>query len=116
MAEENNVVELTNVAARRNSITKGFSDLYKIEEKIADLTAKHIKELKDMKTKTWRNLKKDVDIPRKVLDLQYREYKAVRDASAGENDELDTLIDQLHELHLALHQGETIDWVKAIEG
>ena len=115
MAEENNVVELTNVTARRNCITKGFNDLYKIEEEIADKTEEHIKELKDLKTKTWRNLKKDVNIPRKVLDLQYRQYKAVRAARDGEDDELDTLIDHLHELHLALHPGETIDWVRALE-
>ena len=114
MAKEDNVVELTNVNARRDSITKGFEDIYKIEEVIAEKTEKHLKEPKALKTKIWRNLKGDVDIPRKVLDLQYRQYKAVRDARAGEKDELDILLDQMREMHLALHQGETVDWIVAI--
>ena len=109
MAEEDNVVELTNVNARRDCISKGFKDIYKIEEEIAEKTEEHIKPLKDERTKTWRNLKKDVDIPRKVLDLQYRQYKAVRAAGEdGEDDEFDILVDHLRELHLALHPGETI--------
>ena len=37
MAEENNVAELTNVKARHTCITKGFEDIYKIEEEIAEL-------------------------------------------------------------------------------
>ena len=115
MAEESNVVELTNVAARLDCITKGFDDLYTIEEEIVEKTEKHIKGLRDLKTKTWRNLRKDVDIPRKVLDLQYRQYKAIKDAAQGGGDEFDALIDHLREIHLALHAGETIDWVKAIE-
>ena len=114
MAEESNVVELTNVQARRDSITNGFKKLYEIEEEIAEQTEKHLSELKALKTKTWRNLKKDVDIPRKVLDLQYRQFKAVRDANTGEGDEFDTLIDHLRELHLALHPGENLDWIAAI--
>ena len=115
MAEENNVVELTNVNARRDCITKGFEDIYEIEDEIAQLTDKHLKEPKALKTKIWRNLKGDVDIPRKVLDLQYRQYKAVRAAREdGEGDEFNILLDQMREMHLALHDGETIDWVVAI--
>ena len=115
MTEENNVVELTNVKARRDCITNGFNEIYEIEYNIAKLTEKHIKEPKALKTKAWRNLKKDVDIPRKVLDLQYRQYKAVRAAREdGENDEFNVLLDQMREVHLALHAGETIDWVLAI--
>ena len=106
MAEENNVVELTNVSARRDSITSGFEKLYEIEEEIAELNEKHIKEPKALKTKIWRNLKSDVDIPRKVLDLQYRQYKAVRAAREnGEGDEFTILLDQMREMHLALHDG-----------
>ena len=115
MAEENNVAELTNVKARHNCITKGFEDIYKIEEEIAEKTEEHLSELKALKTTTWRNLKGDVDIPRKVLDLQYRQYKAVRDASDGIVDELSSLIDDLREMHLALHQGETLNWIDAID-
>ena len=51
-----------------------------------------------------------------MLDLDYRRYKAVREAAENteDSDAMDSLVDSLREMHTALHPGETVDWVAAI--
>ena len=109
--------ELSNSTARTAAIRTAFAEIYQLEEDIADLHDEHLKPLKEERTKKWRNIKADLDIPRKVIELEYKRYKAVRQATEnGEDpDARARVTDALRELHLALHQGETLNWVAAME-
>ena len=109
--------EISNSAARTAAIRTAFDEIYELEKEIVEIHDEHIKPLKETRTKKWRNIKADLNIPRKVIDLEYRRYKAVRQAQeeADDPEARDNIVDALRELHLALHQGETLNWVAALE-
>ena len=104
---------MKNSAARAASIRETFAGIYNTEAEIAEAREKHLKPLTDLRTKQWRNLKKDLNIPRKILEGQYRLFKAARQSQEAE-EENDT-IDQMREIHLALHPGGELDWVAALD-
>ena len=108
--------ELSNVEARRAAIKNGFDQLFQLEAEIKRMEEAHLDDLKKERTKLWRNLKANVNIPRKVLDLEYKRYRAVRKAHEDTENEAaySDLTDELAEIHAALHPGEQVDWIQAI--
>lgn len=109
---------LTNIEALHACIQYGFGDLYVVEKQIKAKEAEHLKALKDQRTKLWRNLKADTGITRKLLNADYQRYKLVRQASEGaaedESATLNETLDNLRTVHMALHQGETTNWLVAL--
>lgn len=107
---------LENVAARRTVIRKGFRSIYSVEKQIADLTEKHLAKLRQERTKLWRDLKAATDIPRKQMKPDYDKFKlAMESRDYLADDEGERLLDNLREVHNALHPGETVDWVALME-
>lgn len=108
---------LSNGEARKAAIREGFAERHRIEQDIERLKEQHIKPLQDERKKLMRNLKADTDISRKVLDAEYKLYKIAADSQSFENeDEGDGVLDDLREVHSALHPGDQLDWVAAING
>lgn len=105
--------ELHNVESRAQRIRDGFAEIYDQEREIAAEEERTMQPLKKARTKMWRNLKKDVDIPRKTLELEYKQYKLARQAV---DDELDGTLDDMREVFEALHPGQSVDWVSVVMG
>ena len=57
--------ELDNVGARQAAIKNGYDQIFLLDAEIVKKTEQYLKELKEERTKTWRNLKADVNIPQK---------------------------------------------------
>ena len=55
--------ELDNVGARQAAIKNGYDQIFLLDAEIVKKTEQYLKELKEERTKTWRNLKADVNIP-----------------------------------------------------
>lgn len=110
--------ELVNAEARRQVIRDGFANVLDLEQQIAVLTEKHIKPLKDKKTKAWRTLKADTNIPRREMRPAFDQYKLVAEALADDGDDVDAdlVMDNCREIHAALGIGESVDWVKLLNG
>lgn len=108
------VTELTNKGARADRINDAFDQIYQLDDDIALMEERHLKQVKQARTKAWRNLKADVNIPRKQLEPHYKLYKIAR--QAWEGDEADEVLDNMREAHEALHAGQTVDWVAVMEG
>jgi hypothetical protein len=109
--------ELTNVGARAGVIRNGFNEMYQIDAHIAEMQEKHVKPHQKERTALWRTMKADTNIARKDLELDYKRYKRLRDAAGAENDDdLDKLVDDIREIHEALHPGQMVDWIRAING
>lgn len=107
--------ELVNVEARREAIRKAFAEICSTERQLAALTEKYLTPLRDQRTKLWRDVKADTNIPRKVLSAEYALYKLAREANDFmDEDEGASRLDDLREAHLALHPGETLDWAAAL--
>lgn len=101
-----------NIQARKAVIHKGFEELYRLDADIADAIEQHVKPLKDARTKKNRDLKADLDIPSKVIKLQYKQFAMARQAAEDPDDE--ATLDEMRELFEALHPGGQLDWIKAI--
>lgn len=105
-----------NVQVRGDIIRGGFNEIFGLEAEIARAIEEHVEPLKKKRTKKWRDMKKDLDIPRKVLELQYKQYKMARLAHEDDDeDNGDSTLDDMREVYLALHPGETLDWIAAID-
>ena len=107
--QDNNDTAGHNVGARAEVIRKGYSNLLSIDAEIAAAKEKHLEPLTKERTKLWRTLKKDVDIPRKVLELDYKKLKLAKEA-----DDDSLTLDHLREVHNALHPGGQVDWIAAL--
>lgn len=106
-----------NVANRAATIATGFAELNRLDAQIATLKATHLKPVMDARKKVARALKKDVDMPMADLNPQYAVYKrahAARDMI--DEHQRDTVLDNLKEIHQALHPGSTVDWVALVMG
>ena len=104
-----------NSAARKQIIRSTFEQAFDLEMQIADLTAQHIQKFKDEKTKLWREAKADLDITRKILDAQYKNFKLAKQAQLfdDENDSAKAM-DDMKEVFQALHPGQVVDWVDIV--
>ena len=112
----NDTTELQhNSAARAAHINSQFAELFAIDDDIETLRAKHITPLTQERTKVWRNLKKDTDITRKVLELHYKQYALAR-LAAEQEDGGDKILDDMKEVFQALHPGGQVDWVAIVRG
>lgn len=110
---------LTNVEALHDCIKMGFDDLYVVEKQIKAKEAEVLSGLKAQRTKLWRQLKADTGITRKLLSVEYARYKLVRQAADGSDEDAEAYAetqDNLRTVHMALFKGESVDWVKALEG
>ena len=101
-----------NSDARASMIRDGFAQIYATEAEIAEMEAEYVTPLKKGRTKKWRDLKKNLDIPRKVLEGEYRQYKLARQALDNEDDT--GTIEKMRETFLALHPGGQVDWIAAL--
>ena len=90
-----------------------------LDAEIVKKTEQYLKELKEERTKTWRNLKADVNIPQKgsrsgLSPLQGGARSELR-TQPNDSDAMDSLVGfSSARCTLALHPGETVDWVAAI--
>ncbi len=101
-----------NTQDRGAAIREAFEDLYRLDAEIAAAEEKHVEPSKKARTKRWRTIKKDVDIPRKVLELDYKKFRMRK--RAEEDDDGDTL-DHMREVSLALNPDGQYDWAAGIE-
>ncbi len=101
-----------NIQARGAAIREAFEDLYRLDSEIAAAEDKHVEPSKKARTKRWRTIKKDVDIPRKVLELDYKKFKMRK--RAEDDDDGDTL-DHMREVSLALNPDGQYDWASGVE-
>lgn len=101
-----------NSDARAAAIRDGFAAIYGVDGNIESVRAEHMTPLTELQTKKWRTLKKDLNIPRKVLELQYKQYKLAREAMADEDE--NNTIENMRETFLALHPGGQVDWIAAL--
>lgn len=105
-----------NMADRSAAIRAAFDGVYKIESEIASLHEQHIAPLSKARTKKWRTLKKDLNIPRKLFIAEYNVYKLARLAQEGGEEEGGAeALDNLREVFSALHPGGQLDWVAALQ-
>lgn len=105
-----------NIETRQTLIRQTFAEIYKIEGEIDDLREQHITPLAKSKTKRWRELKKALDIPRNIMEAEYRVYKLARRAQENTEDDSGALtLDNLREVFTALHPGGQLDWVAALQ-
>ena len=101
----------TNRADRDKRIRDGFAEIWRIEREIERLTDLHLSALKEERTKQWRLLKADTGIARKVASKQYGLYRIAQEAiDSGDQEAMDAL----REMHGALHEGQMVDWVTAL--
>lgn len=104
-------------AAIRSIIQTKFPELWNLDQRIAAMKAEHMKPLTDQRTKMFRLLKGDTDIANKVLKVRYAEYALAKEAQDFENEEETTKrLAEIRLSHAALHPGETVDWIAAING
>ena len=108
--------EIMNGAARQAVIRDGFAAIHDIEDDIARLTETHIKPLKEARAKKWRELKADVNIPRRELRPAYDQYKLMADAMGDADADFDLVLDNCREIHQSLGIGESVDWVRLLSG
>ena len=73
-----------NVGAINDAINNVFASIYETEQAIAAAHEKHLKPLKDDRTKMWRGLKKGTAIAREDLDPAYRIKSFGRPVVPGE--------------------------------
>lgn len=100
---------------KRLKIVEGYAALYQVEGEIAALIAEHVEPLKKKRVAIWRGLKKDTATDRTDLDLGYRIYKRDRLADEMDDGDADRVKDNLRRVFSALSQGETLDWITALE-
>lgn len=104
-----------NVGEVHKTIRSGFDALYKLDKEIEELTAKHVEPVKDQRKETWRHLKADTDITRKILELDYKKYKIAREAKEEREEDGPAILDSMAIAHEALHPGEVVDWVEVVD-
>jgi len=108
-----------NASARMATIRKGFDDILAIDIKIAWTTKRYLDGLKEERTKLWRQLKADTQIPRKILAPQYASYKIVAEAEANRDDDeaaADAARDNTQVVVEALHKFQQLELFPGIGG
>lgn len=108
---------LTNVGALNDAVIKAFNEMLALDRQIDEETERHLKPLKEAKTKTLRNLKADTTISSTDINLFYRMWKRQQQAIEGFVDEADKdkVLDDMRTLFNALADGEMLDFVDLLE-
>lgn len=105
---------LSNVGARTDAIKKYMHSRFSLEQRIEELTEQHIKPLRDQRKKLNQRTRSDLEMAQTDINIEYARYARARSAQGFEEGG-DEVIDNLRELHEALHPGQSLDWVTAIE-
>lgn len=95
-----------NARARRDAITDGFSEIFKLRQQIAAAIEKHVKPLRDHVNDIKQNLREDYELPGKALNVRYAAYELQRSA---ELDGDESMQDAIRELWDALPIGGSLD-------
>ncbi len=105
-----------NVANIHNGVRQAFARANELDDEIATLMEKHIKPLKEEKTKLFRGLKKDFGIKSGVARAQYKLIRLAHEADGFEKDEeRAAVLDALSLTHEALHPGEQVDFIDVLK-
>ena len=102
-----------NAQARKEQLHNAFKVCYEDDLAIAKAIETHVKPYRDNKKGTKKRLKDDLDIPPKVFDLEYRRYKAQREAEEQGDDET---LDLIREAFEASPYGVQVDMIEVAAG
>jgi len=106
---------LTNLASRQACIQDAFKKLYGMRREKEALEEEHLSGIKEELRKTWRNLKADVDIERKDLNLMFKIYERERLAHEMGEDDAGRIQDNLREAFNALTKGGMVNFVNVLD-
>ena len=107
---------LENVQAREACFQKGIEDLYTMLQRKAELEEEHLSDIKAQIKKHKRNMKADLNISAKDLDLVFKIYAREQDAKTFDDaDEGDAIQSDLQEMFNYLHRGEMVNFLDALE-
>jgi hypothetical protein len=84
-----------NTKHRQEQIAKGIDLIYRIDQEIADLTAAHLKDLREDKSAIFKRLREDYQMPAPLMRARYAAYKLERAAIESEDD---VTLDAIHEM------------------
>lgn len=99
----------------RARILAGFDEIYNFDKTIDDLKELHIDPVAALRTQAWRSLKTDTAIERADLKIGYELYKRNREAEDLEAEaDGERVQDNLRRVFAALSEGETLDWLAAL--
>ena len=93
------------------TIRAAFETIFALENQIDEAREKHVLPLTTKRTTAWRVVKKDTNINRRVIELQYKQYRMAR--LAAEDEEENTTIEDMKAVFNAMHPGGELDWVTA---
>ncbi len=106
-----------NSESLRQEIRDTFEDVYKVNEQIAAAIEKSVAPLRKIRVKFYRTLKANTGINRKTIDAEYAFFVIAKQALELEDeDHRDKVLDDLGEIHAALHpNAKQLNWLDAIE-
>lgn len=96
----------SNVRARKDAITEGFAEIFKLRQQIAAAIDKHVKPLRASVNEIKERLREDYELPAKALNVRYAAYEVEKLAESADDHEMQ---DAIRELWEALPIGGTLN-------